>query len=159
MSLKLIPDPVDDTGVPKTFWSRIEPEPTSGCWLWVGPLGSNGYGGVFYRGKMWGCHRLVWTLVHGSVPKGLVVCHRCDVRCCVNPAHMYLATQSQNILDSHERKRGAHCERHGMARLSAEQVRDIRASPEPRRNLASAYDVSSSLIGMIKSRKRWGRLQ
>jgi hypothetical protein len=93
--------------IAERFWDKVSPEPNSGCWLWTGGL-ANGYA-VIQRGKrgegLIKAHRLALTLSGVNVPDDLLVCHSCDVPLCVNPAHLYVGTQSDNMRDSHRRKR------------------------------------------------------
>lgn len=78
---------------------------SSGCWLWPRLL-HNGYGQTTWNSKPWRTHRLVWTLVNGPIPKGLLVLHRCDVRNCCNPDHLFLGTAADNTADMMAKGRG-----------------------------------------------------
>lgn len=84
---------------PTKYWQRIEhrisPEPISGCWLWMGRVNQFGYGTIGIKLT----HRVVWEHEHGPIPNGLYVCHKCDVPLCVNPAHLFLGTQLDNMVD------------------------------------------------------------
>lgn len=88
-----------------------------GCWIWQGPKAINGYGQVQYRGRSTVVHRKVYAVVHGiAIDRWMYVCHRCDVRLCINPDHLWLGTPKQNIHDSvnkgrHAELRKTHCDR------------------------------------------------
>lgn len=79
--------------------SKYEPVPESGCWLWTDHLDKDGYGLVRDGKKMKRPHRVSYEIKHGPIQNGLYVLHRCDVRCCVNPDHLFLGTQEDNVRD------------------------------------------------------------
>lgn len=81
-------------------------DPVTGCWLWQGFRNWGGYGQVGYRGENWTAHRAMWRALKGPIPNGLHVCHTCDVRHCVNPDHLWLGTNQQNISDMVAKGRG-----------------------------------------------------
>jgi hypothetical protein len=81
------------------FMYRVSQEPLSGCWLWNGALRSSGYGAAFLAGKAVGAHRAAWTLFRGEIPEGMFVCHKCDVKSCANPEHLFLGTHDDNMRD------------------------------------------------------------
>lgn len=77
----------------------------SGCWFWAGSFDRNGYGNARWLGKSISAHRLIYLLVHGEIPEGLDVMHSCDMRSCVNPAHLILGTRKQNMEDAAKKGR------------------------------------------------------
>ena len=81
------------------FWARVQRG--KGCWLWMAGCFSHGYGAFAFQNKRPGlAHRFSYELHHGPIPRGRVVMHTCDTPRCVNPDHLRLGTQSQNIWDS-----------------------------------------------------------
>jgi hypothetical protein len=83
------------------FEAKVEPVTESGCWIWTAALGATGYGrfhlGV--RGRPIEAHRAAWEIYRGPIPRDGLVLHKCDVRACVNPAHLYIGNKSDNITD------------------------------------------------------------
>ena len=79
---------------------RVEKIPFSGCWIWMRSIGNKGYGNVAVGNKGWLAHRLSFSIFNRGLPGGLHVCHRCDVPSCVNPDHLFLGTDRDNLLDS-----------------------------------------------------------
>lgn len=84
------------------FWEKVVK--TDGCWLWSGALNEKGYGAINVSGGKMAAHRLAWKLEHGAAPTGSVL-HSCDVRNCVNPAHLSVGTQADNMRQAKERGR------------------------------------------------------
>lgn len=131
------------------------------CWEWTGCL-LRGYGQFHYNGRTYMAHRVAYELLVSPMPHGLNVLHRCDNPSCVNPKHLYLGTQQDNVNDMWARGRakpGAHHgEDHGMAKLRDQEAIAIRLSTDTQRSLAKRYNLSQSTVWAIKNRKIWAHL-
>lgn len=97
-------------------------EPFSGCWIWTFSRNSTGYGQIKVDGKMMKAHRVSWLLYKGPIDLGLFVCHKCDIRPCVNPDHLFLGTQLDNMRDSYRKGRY----HNGNADLNPDKVSALR---------------------------------
>lgn len=85
------------------FLAGFIAEPNTGCWLWIKSIRS-GYGQIRANGVNMGAHQLSY-LIHNGPLRGLTVCHRCDVKSCVNPEHLFLGSQSDNMADAYRKGR------------------------------------------------------
>lgn len=91
----------------QAFEIRSMPEPNSGCHIWLGPQMKlrNGYGNFICEGVQKRAHRAAWEFYRGPIPAGLHVLHRCDTPLCVNPNHLFLGTQQDNMKDKRRKGR------------------------------------------------------
>lgn len=138
----------------------VEGEPDA-CWIWKGRIGDKGYGTVDVRGQCLRAHRLSWSIHRGAIPDGQVVRHSCDFRACVNPSHLLLGSQLDNIEDRQERGRQARGEQTGSAKLSVENVREIRrlhADGLGQREVARKMALPYSCVHGVISGKWWAHV-
>lgn len=132
------------------------------CWEWTRLRSPKGYGRLMHDRRAYRAHRVAWVVANGrDVPDGQVVRHTCDNPPCCNPAHLVLGTHVQNMNDRDERDRGPQGERSGHARLTREQVVEIRSrrsTGEILRVLAADYGVGLTTIHAITSGRNWRHL-
>lgn len=98
----------------------------SGCLIWTGYLDADGYGITSYKGRTIGAHRLAFMTLRGPIPSGYFVCHKCDVRACVEPSHLFTGTCRDNVQDAVVKGRMAKGERNGMSKLSDDERVEMR---------------------------------
>jgi hypothetical protein len=138
--------------------SKVERIPEFGCWVWMGTTTVRGYGQIESFKRKHYAHRASYEAFVGPIPEGMNVCHACDNVYCVNPAHLFLGTQKQNLEDMVKKKRSTLGEKNPMAKLSAEDVKDIKyllSTDVSSKFLALEYGVTTSAINLIKQGKRW----
>ena len=146
--------------LPDRFMRLVAPCPMSGCWIWTGCINRGGYGWAAYKGRARTAHRVAWMLLHGDLPRHLHVCHKCDNRACVNPAHLWVGTQQENNRDCIEK--GRHRSPIGSERawavLDEAAVAYIRAQPKRRGllyELAEKFGVKHSTIHNARGGRVW----
>ena len=149
------------SSVDERFWSKVDLSagPT-GCWEWQASRAKTGYG-KFSMGhsRHVPAHRVAYELVNGPIPVGLHALHRCDNRPCVNPAHLFLGTNHDNIRDMVSKGRTNHGGEHnGNAKLDEAQVAEIIArlhAGERASVLAVVFGVTSETVRAIRRGQRW----
>lgn len=150
----------------ENFWRQINKHTLSGCWEYTGKALKSGYGniGIGSIGSdrvQIQAHRYSWILTRGPIPEGICVLHRCDNRLCVNPSHLFLGTKKDNTADAIAKGRH-HCgERNKKAKLTTEQViemRRLRKQGLTLRELAEQFPVTQTVVQQICAGKKWKHL-
>ena len=150
--------------VAERFWSKVKK--TDGCWLWLAGK-NNGYGqfSIGPRGsaKHMVASRMAFILEYGAIENGKYVCHHCDNRACVNPSHLFIGTAADNQADMaiKGRAKRLHGETNGQAKITAEDVKQIRAlrGKIPYGKIANRYGVSLSAIAHVMTGRSWSHIK
>lgn len=147
------------------FWSKVEVGPPDECWLWTAALNEHGYGVMRPEGQRTGptakAHRVSWEIAHGEIPDGLAVLHRCDNPPCVNPQHLFLGTQADNVTDMHAKGRGNIGSANGQASLTERDVIEIRnrvARGERQKDLCAEFGITKGTMSHLVSGKTWAHV-
>lgn len=153
--------------VQQRFEEKIDKTSSSkGCWLWTATTNPDGYGRFKIEGKLYGSHRVSYELYKGEISKDMFVCHHCDVRNCVNPDHLFLGTQLDNMRDCAAKGRhylpkwvGPRLSRRGVTinnKITQSTYQSIHlhlAKGVTGNFLANLYGVSKQTISNIKNGK------
>lgn len=151
--------PAEDVQFMKRFWAKVQK--TTGCWLWTGAKGGGGYGAIKFEGKVVRAHRISWELVNGPIHDGLFVLHRCDVRLCVNPKHLFLGTHEDNMRDCSRKQRTTLGEKQGRAKLKSSdvlEIRRLRSEGVKSSVIARKFCISQPTVSQIAKRQRWSHI-
>lgn len=130
----------------------------SGCWEWQISRSAYGHGYFHFNSEDHYAHRVSWMLFRGDIPTGIEVCHKCDNPPCVNPDHLFLGTHRDNFEDAKRKRRLPHGEKHCCAKLTTEQIAEIRgrvANGEMQRSIATQFGISEGhLSGIVHMKVR-----
>ena len=144
------------------FWQYVDVKGDDECWEWKGSLTGTGYGVIGLGGRDQGkitAHRLSYMMFNGSIDKrdsyhGLVVMHKCDNKICVNPHHLKLGTQRENVKDMDSKGRRVNAQlkgsKHPNSKFTEDQVLEIRASTLNNAELGRVYGVPRQTIRYIR---------
>lgn len=131
----------------------------NGCWIWLGNKHKQGYGALRYKKKYALAHRVSWEIYMGEIPKGIKVCHKCDVTSCCNPEHLFLGTQKDNVIDAIDkgkfknRKLGKR--RNKLNYEQVQEIKELHKQGMTRKDLQIKYEVSQTCIAKILTGISW----
>lgn len=138
-------------------------EKTDTCWIWKGSKNEKGYGWIRFNNGGFRAHRLSYILFNGEIPKdntyhGVCVLHKCDNPSCVNPEHLFLGSNDDNVKDMVIKLRNTIGERNGCAKLESKDVIKIREMSKggvSGRKIAELFNISESTVSQIINKRRW----
>lgn len=147
----------------RRFWSKVASGEPGECWPYLGYLNKHGYGQFSINGRIRRAHIIAYFLATGVWPAPLCVLHRCDNRRCMNPDHLWLGTDADNVADRDTKGRGRNLqgEEHGCAKLTETQVLAIRTcfgQGMSKRRLAADFGVSRITVRRIVNGTHWKHL-
>jgi hypothetical protein len=147
------------------FWRLVAIAEPDQCWLWRGAISWNGYGAVRGEGGNLIAHRASWILTFGPIPNGLCVLHRCDNRPCVNPTHLFLGTQKDNLDDMWSKNRGSRLSSpgelsgtHKLVETDIPVIRDLFLQGITYGQIAERFGVCAGTIGRVIRRESWSHV-
>lgn len=144
------------------FWQYVEWSPE--CWTWRGALGKTGYGTfTMSGGRRTNAHRAMWIFRNGPIPENLVICHKCDNPSCVNPAHLFIGTQGDNMADMFAKGRrsalphplGEANHNSVLSREKVLKIRALRAAGKSLKEVATIFGIAGTTVSAVANRKIW----
>ena len=147
------------------FKSAISFGPPDVCWPYIKLRNKDGYGKFTYQCKEIKAHRFAWALIHGEIPEGMKILHKCDNPPCCNPNHLFMGTTLDNTRDmiSKGRRKTEIGSANNQARLNESSVSEIKrlldvAPYGSQRRIALAYNISETVISQIKHGTLWSHV-
>ena len=149
--------------IAERMWAKVERRGPDECWMWTGGGNGTGYGRMIIetiggKNKMAYPHRVAYESVNGEIPKGMLVCHRCDVRKCCNPSHLFIGTHKDNSDDMTNKGRRISGAKSHLSKLKEQEVLMIRhllSNGEKQVEIAKKFSIAQTSISNIKLGKTW----
>lgn len=155
------------TSIPEQlFWKNVTPGSTDDCWEWQGYINDSGYGELRCgTGPLLRAHRVSYEIYKGVIPPNMHVCHSCDNRRCVNPAHLWVGTDADNVHDMDNKGRRVivphYGEDHGMSKLTKEkvlQIRQLAQSGVSYEEIGRRFSISGVHAGRVAKGECWAHI-
>lgn len=144
------------------FEAKFVKDPVTECWNWQGCRDKNGYSYIRVNHRTVRAYRVSWELYKGKIPDGMHICHHCDNPSCVNPDHLFLGNNYDNIQDCINKGRNNIGERNARAKLSRGQIAIIRfmlKAAISQSDIAKLFSISQSNVSRINTRNIWNHLK
>lgn len=141
---------------------KVEKIPEAGCWIWTGATQVRGYGEIISNNKKYLAHRASYEAFIGKIPKNMNVCHSCDNVFCVNPNHLFLGTQKENLQDMAKKGRSTLGSKNPKAKLNEDNIHAVKTLLKMNwkcASIARMLNVSASCISAIKRNERWAHVK
>ena len=146
------------------FWAKVDKRGPDECWEWTA-VKSRGYGQIWRDGRMILATHAIWEINHEPVPNGFNICHKCDNPSCVNPNHLFLGTQKDNIRDMVRKGRNPNRrgEKNPVSKLTESQVVKIKrlhaGGIKNYPKLASMFGVSKYAVANLFNGRCWQHIK
>lgn len=143
----------------KRFWTKVNKQKLHECWIWIGIQNKNSYGYLCINRRKFLAHRFSWIINNGNIPDKLCVLHKCDNPSCVNPNHLFLGTQAENIADMVKKNRQCVLkgENHSRCKLKIKDIEKIKSLTNKltKKEIAKIFNITRQYVGQIQQNKTW----
>lgn len=144
------------------FWIKVKKDILTDCWIWQAGKFNDGYGHFKIKNREWRAHRFAYFLIYGEISKNAHICHKCDVKLCVNPNHLFSGSHSDNMNDRLIKNlvKMPKGEKHHNARLKKSDVLYIRSKEGTIEaiKLAKKYKISEKYVRKLWRKGTWRHL-
>ncbi len=141
----------------ENFWTFVEKK-DNGCWEWKGATVVGGYGTLTFNNKNYRAHRISFDMVNGEIARGLLVLHKCDNPPCVNPSHLSIGTNDDNMKDAAIKNRMSFGEHRWNSKLKASdipKIKKLKGSGMSQSRIAKLFNIDQAVISRIMNGKVW----
>lgn len=182
--IKPINGSLNDPKLLDKFWKKVRRGDPNSCWIWLAGKDQQGYGAFRVRCVYHRAHRVAYTIAKGPIPDGMVVMHSCDTPSCVNPAHLSVGTDADNVRDMHKKgrnaipffvanpdafrgenhwmrrfpnrvKRAEECKHSKLKWFEVEEIRCRHARGDRLSHIAEAYSIDDKHVGDLVRFRTW----